>query len=70
MRFLIPVLYILSAIQPVVVSAKGVDITHVAAATTIAVNLLDIKNTVKRTRQVSGKVAATTKKVAKKVVGK
>jgi len=47
-----------------------VNLSGVAAATTIAVNLLDIGGTVRKMKKAGKAVGKTTKKAAKKIAGK
>ena len=47
-----------------------VNISGIAAATTIAVNLLDIGGTVRKMKKAGKAVGKTTKKAAKKIAGK
>jgi hypothetical protein len=51
-------------------SAFKVDVTKLAAGTTILVNVLEIKSTVQKARTAAKAVKKTTVKVAKKVAGK
>lgn len=47
-----------------------VDITKVAAATTIAVNVLEIKTTIRKARAAAHKTKGVAVKVVKKIGGK
>jgi glycine cleavage system H lipoate-binding protein len=52
------------------VGAVKVGITQIAAGTTIGINLLEIKSTLKKTRAAAKVVKVKVVKVAKKVAGK
>jgi hypothetical protein len=50
--------------------AAKFSITTLAAGTTITVNMLEIKSTAKKLHKTAKVVGKTTKKIAKKAVGK